>query len=136
MLWRRDDFFQMPVQSGLTLELILNSGDYLSQLLSLRDNCACTLRGFLVRHVLIIMQCSLKRLENIHVLTREPVSSADENIGTAYLVPLESILPQRQILDLLGDFILLFPFGGRNFDVLFHVLVEIYVLWVPKRLSR
>ena len=49
---------------------------------------------------------------------------------------LEGILLQRQILDLLRNFLSLSPFGGRNLDVLFHVLVEIYVLWVPKRLPR
>ena len=84
----------MQVPSGLTLELILDSGNYLSQLLSLCDNCGRTLRGFLVCHVLIIMQCSLKRPENVHVLTRtrEPVSSADKKYRYAYLMPLKSIL--------------------------------------------
>ena len=53
----------------------------------------------------------------------------------AYLMPLESILSQRQILDLLCNFLLLSPLSRSNFDILFHVLVEIYVFRVPKRLS-
>ena len=62
----------MLATSGLTLELILDSGDDLSQLLSR------TLRVFLVCHMLVIMQRSLERLENIYVLMREPVSSVGE----------------------------------------------------------
>ena len=61
----------MKAPSGLTLELILNSSDYFSQLLSLSDNRGRTLRGFLVCHVVIIMQRSLERLENLHILMRE-----------------------------------------------------------------
>jgi len=59
-------------QFGLTLELILDSGDYFPQLLCLRENKGRTLWGFYVRYVLIIMQRSLKRFESVHVLTRWP----------------------------------------------------------------
>jgi hypothetical protein len=56
-------------RSGLTLKFILYSSEYLSQLLSLRDNHGQTFRGVSVSHVLIIMKRSSKRFENVHVLT-------------------------------------------------------------------
>ena len=42
----------------------------------------------------------------------------------------ERVLAERKSLDLFADLLLFFPFSGRYFNVLLHVLVEIYVLRV------
>ena len=51
--------------SGLTLELILNPGEYFSQLLGLRNDHGRSLGCFLVRYVFVIVKCGAERFEYV-----------------------------------------------------------------------